>query len=151
MYRTVLVLTMTLTAVLLAGGVALAADRINCRDQPDGRCVGTDRDDVLVGTNKNETILGLGGADTIKGRNGSDTLVGGNGADRIVAARCGLPRGADVSSGRGNDDINVTSDCGDLAVIPPPDRVDCGPGVDTVRGAKRGDKIASDCERVIRD
>lgn len=47
--------------MVLASGVALAANRIECRDQDDGRCTGTARADEMIGTNRAETIRGLGG------------------------------------------------------------------------------------------
>ena len=150
MRRTVLALATTLATLLLAGGTALAADGIACRDQPDGRCVGTAGDDTITGTRGDETIRGLDGVDVIRGVGGSDTLVGGNGADRIVAAECGLPSGADVFGGRGNDRISIGGDCGNLTVEPAPDGVDCGPGEDVVRGVRRGDRVAANCEQVIR-
>ena len=74
MRKAMFVLATTLVAMVLASGVALAANRIECRDQDDGRCAGTLRADEMIGTNRAETIRGLGGDDLIKGRGGSDTL-----------------------------------------------------------------------------
>lgn len=145
-----LLATMAL-GVVLTCGVALAANKIDCRDQPDGRCTGTPRADVIVDTRRDETIRGLGGDDTIRGGDGRDALLGGRGGDRIVADRCSLPDGVAVRGGRGDDAIDITSDCGGLTVVPPADRVDCGPGDDTVRGAARRDGVAADCERVLTD
>ena len=138
-----------LLALLLASGVALAANKIDCPNKNGDRCVGTARADEMIGSRNDDTMRGRGGADVIKGRRGSDEMHGERGADKIVAARCGLGGGADVFGGRGDDDITITSDCGMLAVVPPPDRVDCGPGYDVVRGAVPGDRIDPDCERVI--
>lgn len=149
MRRITLVLVTTVVALVVASGVALAANRIDCRNQDDGRCIGTPKDDEIIGTRKAETIRGRGGSDLIKGRGGGDKLRGERGHDTIVAPRCSFP-GAQVFGGRGNDNITIAGDCGWLTVVPPPATVDCGPGKDVVRGVHRGDKIAANCERVIR-
>jgi Ca2+-binding RTX toxin-like protein len=147
--RAVVVLLAVAMVLVVAGGTALAANGIKCPNRGVDRCVGTAQPDVMVGSRGDDTIRGRAGADTIRGRGGSDALHGEVGGDTIVAARCALGGGADVFGGRGGDDITITSDCGDLAVVPPPDRVDCGPGYDVVRGAVPEDRIADDCERVV--
>lgn len=128
---------------------ALAANGLKCPNRGEDRCVGTAQPDEMVGSRNDDTIRGRAGADTIRGRGGSDDVPGEVDGDTIVAARCGLPRGADIFGGRGNDDITVTSDCGDLAIVPPPDRVDCGPGQDVVRGVVPEDRIDDNCEQVV--
>jgi len=138
-----------LVAMVVAGGTALAANGIKCPNRGVDRCVGTAQPDVMVGSRGDDTIRGRAGADTIRGRGGSDELHGEVGGDTIMAARCGLSPGADVFAGRGDDDITVTSDCGDLAIVPPADKVDCGPGYDVVRGVVAEDRIDDNCERVI--
>lgn len=150
MRKTAMVFLVAMLATLAAGGTALAADRIECRDRPDGRCTGTERDDALFGTREAETIRGLGGSDSIRGGGGSDTLVGGDGGDRIVASRCPPSPGTRVLGASGDDEITVANDCGNLAVVAPPDEVDCGPGRDAVSGVAPGDRIAANCERVVR-
>ncbi len=152
MQRTVVVLVTMFVAMVVAGGTAMAANEIKCPNpnRYGDPCVGTPRPDEMVGTRNDDTIRGRAGDDTIRGgRGGSDALHGEVGGDTIVAARCGLGRGADVLAGRGNDDITVTSDCGQLTIVPPPDRVDCGPGYDVVRGVVPEDRIDDDCEQVI--
>lgn len=149
MRRVALVSVSVVLAMVLAGGVALAANGIKCPNGDGGRCIGTAGADEMAGSRNDDTIRGRGGADTIKGRGGSDEIHGELGGDRIVATRCALPGGAEVFGGRGDDDITITSDCGQLAVVPPPDRVDCGPGYDVVRGVAPEDRIAADCERVV--
>lgn len=139
-------------AMATAGGVAMAANLIDCPNRIGGRCIGTAQPDEMVGSREDDTIRGRAGADLIRGRGGSDELRGEVGGDEIVAARCALGRGgggADVFGGRGGDDITITSDCGALTVVPPPDRVDCGSGYDVVRGAAPGDRIDPNCERVV--
>ena len=150
MRRVALVWVSVVVATTLAGGAALAADEIRCPNRDGDRCIGTAQPDRMIGSRGDDVIRGRAGADFIKGRNGSDEIRGEVGSDTIVAARCSLPRGADVFGGRGNDDVTITSDCGDLTVVPPPDRVDCGPGYDVVRGAAPGDRIDANCERVMR-
>jgi Ca2+-binding RTX toxin-like protein len=136
-------------AMATAGGVAMAANQIDCPNRNGDRCIGTAQPDEMIGSRDDDTIRGRAGADLIRGRGGSDELRGEVGGDTIVAAKCGLPRGADVFGGRGDDDITITSDCGDLTIVPPPDRVDCGPGYDVVRGAAPGDRIDANRERVV--
>jgi len=80
--------------------------------------------DTLRGTTRGDRLSGAGGADTILGRAGNDCLAGGRGRDTI-------------SAGPGNDVV----DARDGQV----DRVDCGPGRDTVR-ADRRDRVRG-CER----
>jgi len=78
----------------------------------------------LAGTAENDVLKGRAGADTLIGRGDSDLLVGGRGNDQINARE----------SGRAEDD-----------------RVDCGPGRDTVlTDNTTEDSIASNCEVVKR-
>ena len=78
----------------------------------------------LVGTAENDVLKGRGGADTLIGKGDSDLLVGGRGNDQINARE----------SGRAEDD-----------------RVDCGPGRDTVlTDNTTEDSIAGDCEVIKR-
>ena len=78
----------------------------------------------LVGTAENDVLKGRGGADTLIGKGDSDLLVGGRGNDTINARE----------SGRAEDD-----------------RVDCGPGRDTVlTDNTTEDSIAGDCEVIKR-
>lgn len=135
--------------LLTAGGAALAANQIECPNRDGGRCIGTANADEMIGSQAEDTIRGRGGPDLIKGRRGGDELHGETGGDTIVAARCAAP-GTDIFGGRGDDDIIVTSDCGDLTIVPPADRVDCGPGRnDVVRGVLPDDRIDESCERVV--
>ena len=89
---------------------------------------GTARRDTLRGTNGPDSLFGLGGRDVLYGFGGPDTLVGGIGADRLFG-------------GAGNDTI--------LARDRARDTIACGSGRDLVR-ADPTDRVARDCERVIR-
>lgn len=74
MRKTLLVLAMTAITMVLASGVALAANGIDCRDRPDGRCVGTSRDDNTFGVRGSrppETVLKKGAEKLQEGRLGS--------------------------------------------------------------------------------
>ena len=78
----------------------------------------------LVGTAENDTLRGRAGADTLIGGGDSDLLVGGRGNDHINARE----------RGRAEDD-----------------RIDCGPGRDTVlTDNTTEDTIARNCEVVRR-
>lgn len=70
-------------------------------------------------------------------RRRGETIVGTDGRDRVTGTR----GGDDIRTGRGRDRVNVTG--GDR------DRVRCGTGSDLVV-ADRGDRVARDCERVVR-
>ena len=89
---------------------------------------GTPRRDTLRGTNGPDSLFGFGGRDVLYGLSGPDTLVGGTGADRLFA-------------GAGNDTILARDRARDTIV--------CGSGRDLVR-ADPTDRVARDCERVIR-
>src|SRR5918997_2296093 len=67
-------------AMLLASGVAFAVVK-DC--QPDIKCVGTPKTDVLTGTSGSDRIYGLAKGDTLYGLGGGDKLVGGGGADDL--------------------------------------------------------------------
>ena len=86
--------------------------------------IGNAGPDRLVGTAENDTLRGRGGADTLIGRGDSDVLVGGRGNDHINARE----------RGRAEED-----------------RVNCGPGRDTVlTDNTTEDVISKNCEVVRR-
>src|SRR5206468_892420 len=90
---------------------------------------GTAHADRLRGTTQADTIFGRGGNDDIAGLGGNDLLDGGPGRDTLAG-------------GRGDDRIQAALDSGQ-------DTVRCGRGADLV-DADLGDRIASDCEVVVR-
>ncbi len=89
MRRRAIVLVAAMAAmVLVAGGIALAANVITC---PGGLCQGTSGDDAMTGTSAtdnlyagagNDTLRGLGAFDDLRGGPGNDTLDGGGGNDQ---------------------------------------------------------------------
>jgi hypothetical protein len=84
------------------------------------RLTGTPGPDVIDGRGAADQISGIGGADYLKGGAGRDTLLGGPGDDRIA-----------------------------LHLDGEPDTVRCGNGSDVVN-VELGDKVAKDCELVVR-
>jgi hypothetical protein len=80
MRKTLLLLTTMALALLLAGGVALAAT-MTC--QVGVTCNGTSSGDTITGTTSNDTINGLAGNDTIKARDGIDKIDGGPNNDTM--------------------------------------------------------------------
>lgn len=86
---------------------------------------GTRGTDTLAGTSGNDVIAGLRGNDRLRGRGGDDTLVGGPGRDLLAG-------------GPGDDTINARDGGAD--------RIDCGPGWDTVVADDRDD-IPASCEQ----
>ena len=80
MRKTLLLLTTMALALLVAGGVALAAT-ITC--QVGVVCNGTSEADTITGIASNDTINGLDGNDFIKARGGSDKIDGGPNNDTM--------------------------------------------------------------------
>src|SRR5215213_1783497 len=87
MRKTLLLLTTMALALLVAGGVALAAT-VTC--QVGVTCNGTSSDDTITGTTSNDTIKGRGGNDTISALDGIDKINGG-------------PKNDTMDGGAGND------------------------------------------------
>jgi Ca2+-binding RTX toxin-like protein len=90
--------------------------------------VGTAGPDVLRGTAGLDLLRGRGGNDVLLGLGGADILLGGTGRDRLLG-------------GAGTDVLRATDGHRD--------RVFCGGGRDTAF-ADRLDRVAADCERVVR-
>ena len=80
MRKTVLLLTTMSLALILAGGVALAATK-QC--QVGVLCNGTSSADAITGTASNDTINGLAGNDRISARAGIDKINGGSNNDTM--------------------------------------------------------------------
>jgi hypothetical protein len=114
-------------ALLLAGGVALAAN-IQCQG---GACVGTEQNDRITGSRDDDSTEALGGRNDLSGNGGDDCL--DLGGDALENER--------VSRGDGDDLLFP----GDLDG----DDVFCGAGHDTVI-ADAENRVAADCEDVIR-
>ncbi len=130
MRRLMLLLAVMGTAVMLAGGVALAAT-IDCPNRDGGRCVGTAGDDIMLGRAVADDMAGRTGNDTMTGRGGPDVMVGDIGADNVNGGpgkdRLEGGTGEDILNGRdGNDRIFAAADRDS-------DSVTCGPGEDIAR------------------
>lgn len=114
--------------------------------------------DFLIGEGGNDRLYGHAGPDDLRGAAGNDRLYGGAGDDvlvggvghNVVYGGPGSDRfitspergsGDRVYGGGGNDVVIATS--GNVDVI------SCGSGRDSVRADKR-DRVARDCERVLR-
>jgi hypothetical protein len=116
MRRTLLLsLTTIVVTLLLAGGVALAAN-ITC---PGGPCVGTEQNDRITGSLLDDQILALGGLDVVTARAGDDGVDGGRNRDDIF----GGPGGDGLFGDRGPDDIQGGR--GTTASSEPPYPFDC--------------------------
>jgi Ca2+-binding RTX toxin-like protein len=107
---------------------------------------GTAAKDKLTGSAGGDRIRGHGGADRINAGAGDDCASGQGGADRIKGGD-----GADVlKGGRGRDRIKGGKGADVIRVRRGGrDRVNCGPGKDTVYLNKRFDR-AHNCEKVHR-
>ena len=171
--RVVLVLAATALTLLLASGVAWAANKVGTNG-PD-TLKGTNGDDNLSGRDGNDTLFGFAGSDNLLGGAGKDWVLGGNerrvlGGDKNLVGGPGndgviAGRGSDnASGGEGNDLMidgdprelshdNFSGDAGNDVLIVnhfPPfgDVASCGSGFDRVL-ADRKDVVAPDCEKVV--
>ena len=170
MRRLVLALAVMAVTLVVAGGVALAVNKI-----------GTNGPDTLRGTNGDDNLIGKGGNDRLFALNGRDNLVGGPGKDWVDTHPTGARSGnKNLQGGPGNDIVfggrgsdNVLGDAGDDFLVDGPRRdsldklsgadgndffwvnnipaakdiVVCDGGFDWVL-ADRKDLVAPNCERV---
>jgi Ca2+-binding RTX toxin-like protein len=174
MRRLILVLAVMAVTLVVAGGVALAGNKI-----------GTDGPDTLRGTNGNDNLIGKGGTDELYSLAGRDNLVGGAGKDCLLCATRqfrGFAGDKNLLGGPGNDyvlagkgsDSGVGGEGNDHLVDPgnrelskdrfsggpgndvidvvhyrsARDRVVCGSGFDRVVADSK-DVVAPDCEKVV--
>jgi Ca2+-binding RTX toxin-like protein len=175
MRRLIFVLAVMAVTLVVAGGVALAVNKIGT-DGPD-TLRGTNGDDNLIGKGSNDRLFSLNGRDTLLGgpgkdwvdthptealrgdKNllggpGNDIVIGGWGSDKVVGEEGNdlLPDGPErdvaldiVSGGTGTDVIFVAS----LRLkATAEDIVTCGSGFDRVH-ADTKDVVAPDCEKVV--
>ena len=124
--RAALVLATTGAMLLMACGLALAAQVIAC--QQGKACDGTARADTMRGSGADDRMSGKGKRDIMNGNRGADTMRGGEGADRMNSGfgmdkLFGDADGDTIDGGIGNDTIN-----GGIGN----DTINGGPGNDTV-------------------
>jgi len=170
MRRTILLLATIALTVLVAGGVALAVNK-----------VGTQGRDFLKGTDGADHLVGKGDSDRIFGLAGKDSLIGGKGKDVVSGGTESRPSGGDkkLIGGRDNDVVfggkgsdNILGNAGNDLVANGPnrstdklsagngndvigsfnepaskDKVTCGGGFDRVF-ADGKDRVAPNCEKV---
>ena len=173
MRRVALVLTAMALALVLASGVALAANKVGTNGPDTLR--GTNKADNLLGRGANDILLALAGNDNLLGGPGKDivyggdenrlsggnkNMVGGSGNDSVIGGR-----GSDIVLGEEGNDLvadgparefstdNVSGGDGNdvVAAVNRPafvDIVSCGGGFDRVL-ADRKDVLAPDCEKVF--
>ena len=172
MKRTIVLLSTMALTLLVASGVALAANKIGS-DGPD-TLRGTNGDDNLVGLGGNDRLFSLGGTDNLLGGPGKDIVFGGNQRFELSGGHKNLLGGPgndfvnggkdsdNVVGGKGNDllgdgvlresslDTLSGGDGNDVILVDnkpaAKDKVLCGRGFDRVL-ADRADVIAPDCER----
>jgi hypothetical protein len=103
MRRISVLLSTIALAVLLASGVALAMNTIQCKtftyEGADESCYGTPKRDLMNGTAGKNHMFGKGAADILKGFGSADLLSGDGGNDRLVGGK-----GFDGLEGFGGDD-----------------------------------------------
>jgi Ca2+-binding RTX toxin-like protein len=128
-----LLVAMTL-ALLLACGVALAANKL-----------GGDGPDSLIGTSQRDIMRGGGGNDFLDGKGGPDTLLGETGNDDIFADVRVNDKAADgLDGGKGNDILVLRNNpaSGDVFT--------CGPGKDTAFVDVKDQYFkGANCERLL--
>lgn len=102
------------------------------------RLLGDSGHDKLTGGSGNDRMEGGSGRDRLSGGLGNDRMFGGSGKDYINTGN-----GRDtVSGGTGNDVINAST-------AGPPARINCGPGIDTLRINTNELRRHRNCERVL--
>jgi Ca2+-binding RTX toxin-like protein len=174
MRRLIFVLAVMAVTLVVAGGVAWAANKI-----------GTDGPDTLRGTNGNDNLIGKGGTDELYSLAGRDNLLGGAGKDCLLCATWqfrGFAGDKNLLGGPGNDfvlagkgsDSGVGGEGNDHLSDPgnrefSKDRFSGGPGNDVIdvvqyRSARdlvvcgsgfdrvvadSKDVVAPDCEKVV--
>jgi Ca2+-binding RTX toxin-like protein len=134
MRKTVLVLASITLAVLLASGVALAAN-----------IKGDGNDNVLTGTKSRDTINPFGGNDTVYAKGGNDAVRHSYGNDKIFG-------------GSGNDTLRGGFDNDEIWGGPGNDLIDCAYIASRDKGedydiahAVLGQDTVVDCKTVVYD
>ena len=97
MRKAIILLTALALALVVGGGVALAAT-IQCGG---GNCFGTNNPDTMYGTNRHDAIFAKAGGDYVSGKEGADNLNGQAGNDRVL----GGPGDDWVKGGDHNDTV----------------------------------------------
>jgi len=148
MRRTVLLLATVAFGLILASGVALAANVIAC---PGGLCEGTTGDDEMTGTSGtdyiyakegNDTLRGLGAFDDLRGGPGNDDLDGGRGNDQynIYDNNWGADRISGDASGAEDwliFQLSATAGALTIDLVPSPDRDEVSSGANTINFAPK--------------
>ena len=111
MRRTTLLVAMVASVLVLASGVALAANIVG--NNQGNLLIGTQQADNIAGAAGNDTIRARGGNDRAFGDSGTDNLFGGEGADFLNAADDAS--GDVIDAGPGLD--TCVRDAGDGAFI----------------------------------
>jgi Ca2+-binding RTX toxin-like protein len=88
MRRTILLLVIMSLTLLLASGLALAAEQIDCSDSPAPLCVGTPNSDEIEGTDTPDDIRARAGNDVVKAGADDDLVYGQRGAGLLLAGHC---------------------------------------------------------------
>ncbi len=127
--RAALILATTGTMLLLACGLALAAQVISC--QPGKACHGTAKSDTMRGSSADDRMSGRGNRDVMKGNMGSDKMSGGQGADRMSGGYV-MDK---LDGGTGNDFLNGGHANDTITGGTGSDTINGGPGNDTVFAA----------------
>lgn len=132
-----------------------ALDEYTAPEDSRDKIIGLEGDDVLKAGNKRDLVRGNEGDDRIAGGPGSDRIFGGPGDDRLHGGSqadkvVGGPGADRINGGFGRDLIEAGRG-GDRIIANDGmrDRISCGPGFDSVKADMR-DRIARDCERVLR-
>lgn len=172
MRRVIFLLTMMAATLVVAGGVALAVNKVGTQDRDFLK--GTDGADNLLGKGGNDLVFGLAGKDNLLGGSGKDIVFGGTferalGGDKNVVGGPGNDvvaggKGSDKVVGGGGNDLLIGGEYhhpvkdtlsggggNDVFFVDNDpagkDVVTCGGGFDRVF-ADREDVVAADCEKV---
>jgi len=120
--RGVLLLTSIVVMVVVAAGVALAAN-ITCDG---GGCLGTNAADTITGSNSGDVITAASGADIVNARGGNDTVYGDNNGDTLN----GGANSDYIEGGRGDNVARGNEGDGDVVNVVDGDGNDFASGGD---------------------
>lgn len=155
MRRSIILLAVMTTALVLGSGIAVAAVKFGTEGRD--RIVGTNATDVLYGKGGNDRLAGRGGEDVLYGGDGKDCMFGGPENDILYGGsgndHIGLfcfaeifDAGEDIMYGGSGNDMIVAIEHTFSARKQQRDTVFCGPGRDTVHYVKGVDRTFG-CER----
>ncbi len=136
MRKIVLMMAVMATALVLGGGVALAAT-VNCDG---GFCEGTQRNDTIRGSNGRDIVFAYAGNDRITAANGKDEVYGAQDDDLLR----GGAGNDELYGGSSNDRVSGEDGVDEVNGGSGSDNLVGGRGVDQIYGGSGNDTVSAD-------